>query len=126
MSREERLYKLREWLRDARGVTSEAAQRALEVSASTLKRDITYLRDRMGMPLKWAPARRAWELDEDAAPVGQQFELPGLWFSAQEVHALLTMQHLLSHLDAGGLLAPHVDPLMRRLSKILGLSLIHI
>jgi predicted DNA-binding transcriptional regulator YafY len=30
------------------------------------------------------------------------------------------MQHLLANLDAGGLLGPHIEPLMRRLGKLLG------
>ncbi len=46
-------------------------------------------------------------------------ELPGLWLSAEEIHALLTMQHLLVHLDAGGLLAPHIEPMMKRLRQML-------
>jgi predicted DNA-binding transcriptional regulator YafY len=53
-------------------------------------------------------------------PVGPQYELPGLWFSAAEIHALLTMQHLLANLDAGGLLGPHIQPLMARLTGLLG------
>ncbi|MEN9544618.1 MAG: hypothetical protein RLZZ598_1451, partial [Pseudomonadota bacterium] len=40
--------------------------------------------------------------------------------NADEVHALLTMQHLVSTLDAGGLLGPYIEPLMRRLHQILG------
>jgi predicted DNA-binding transcriptional regulator YafY len=45
--------------------------------------------------------------------------MPGLWFSAEEIHALLTMQHLLTHLDAGGLLGPHIQPLLARLHTML-------
>lgn len=120
MAREARLYRLTEWLRSGRGLTRAAAQRELEVSASTLKRDIAYLRDRTGMPVRWLPAEGAWRLDATQPPVGTQYELPGLWFSADEIHALLTMQHLLSHLDASGLLGPHIAPLMKRLGRILG------
>jgi predicted DNA-binding transcriptional regulator YafY len=49
-----------------------------------------------------------------------KFELPGLWFSAAEIHALLTMQQLLANLDGGGLLGPHIEPLLARLSGLLG------
>jgi predicted DNA-binding transcriptional regulator YafY len=45
--------------------------------------------------------------------------MPGLWFSAEEIHALLTMQHLLTHLDAGGLLGPHIQPLLAKLQTML-------
>jgi predicted DNA-binding transcriptional regulator YafY len=43
-----------------------------------------------------------------------------LWFSAEEIHALLTMQHLLANLDSGGLLGPQIQPLLARLSGLLG------
>jgi len=120
MARQERLYKLGQWLRSGRGVAPARALRELEVSASTLNRDLAYLRDRMGMPLHWVAADRAWRMDNPAAATGDQYELPGLWFSAEEIHALLTMQHLLAHLDAGGLLGAHIGPLMKRLGSILG------
>jgi len=46
------------------------------------------------------------------------FALPGLWFNPGEVHALLTMQHLLSNLEPG-LLAGHIKPLQARLKALL-------
>ncbi len=49
-----------------------------------------------------------------------KFELPGLWFSAEEIHALLTTQHLLSNLDTGGILGGHIKPLLSRLKTLLG------
>jgi predicted DNA-binding transcriptional regulator YafY len=51
---------------------------------------------------------------------GAQYELPGLWFNSGEVHALLTMQHLLTDLDPGGILTPHIQPLIARLNSLLG------
>ena len=44
--------------------------------------------------------------------------MPGLWFSASEVYALLTMRQLLAELQPG-LLDPHVQPLLNRLNAIL-------
>lgn len=49
---------------------------------------------------------------------GNAYELPGLWFNASEIHALLTMQQLLSSLGPG-LLTPHVEPLLSRLRMLL-------
>jgi predicted DNA-binding transcriptional regulator YafY len=51
---------------------------------------------------------------------GARFELPGLWFTEEEAYALVTMQHLLSSLDQGGLIGPHIAPLVARLDAILG------
>jgi len=120
MSRQERLYKLGKWLRDDHGVVHAKALRDLEVSSSTLHRDFAYMRDRLGMPVRWLPAERVWRMDSSQTITGEQYELPGMWFSAEEIHALLTMQHLLTHLDAGGLLGPHIGPLMKRLGSVLG------
>jgi len=52
--------------------------------------------------------------------VGPAYALPGLWFNEREIHALLTMQHLLSDLGAGGILQDHIGPLMARLNALLG------
>jgi predicted DNA-binding transcriptional regulator YafY len=41
------------------------------------------------------------------------------------MRALLTMQHLLANLDTGGLLGPHVEPLMKRLNQLLGTGTDH-
>jgi predicted DNA-binding transcriptional regulator YafY len=116
----ERLYKLRHLFISGACPTRQQLLRDLEVSPATLKRDLAHLRDRMNMPIVWDRDRGGWRLDTAQPVVGTQYELPGLWFSAEEIHALLTMQHLLSHLDAGGLLGPHIAPLMQRLSELLG------
>jgi predicted DNA-binding transcriptional regulator YafY len=116
----DRLYKLERWLAGGRRVTREFLLRELEVSASTLKRDIAKLRDQYNAPVEWDAERAGWYLDRSTANVGPQYELPGLWFSADEIHALLTMQHLLANLDAGGLMGPHIEPLMKRLHQALG------
>ena len=92
----------------------------LEVSPATLKRDLALLRDRLNSPIVFDRAQGGWRLDPRVQLAGTQYELPGLWLSAEEIHALLTMQHLLANLDAGGLLGQYVDPLMKRLTQILG------
>ena len=120
MAQNDRLYKIKNWLDAGRCVTREFLLRELEVSPATLKRDIALLRDRLNMPIAWDATPRGWRLDRSQPTVGPQYELPGMWFSAEEVHALLTMQHLLAHLDTGGLLGPHIEPLMKRLGQLLG------
>jgi predicted DNA-binding transcriptional regulator YafY len=91
----------------------------LEVSRATLKRDLEYLRNRLNAPIVWDPKAGGYRF-ERARGLGGQYGLPGLWFNAEEIHALLTMQHLLANLDAGGLLGPHIQPLMARLTGLLG------
>ncbi|MBS0446699.1 MAG: WYL domain-containing protein [Proteobacteria bacterium] len=120
MTQQDRLYKLRRWFDSGGCLTRDFLLRELEVSASTLKRDIEWMRDRLNAPIVWDRERGGWRKNLVQPAVGGQFELPGLWFSEDEMTALLIMQHLLSNLDAGGLLGPHIEPLMKRINQILG------
>lgn len=123
MDRTERFYKIDQLLAESRVVPFATMQSALEVSRATLKRDLLYLRDRLNAPIIWDRAARGYRYAGQTAAgtrAGGQFELPGLWFNAQEIHALLTMRHLLANLDRGGLLGPHVQPLMARLNGLMG------
>ena len=120
MDRTERFYKIDQLISERKSVTFAAMKEALEVSPATLKRDIQYLRERLNCPLIWDRETRGYRYESGAAHPGSQFELPGLWFNASEIHALLTMQHLMANLDKGGLLSPHIQPLMARLNGLLG------
>lgn len=120
MAQTDRLYKLKQWLDAGRCLTPAFLQHELEVSLSTVKRDLALVRDRLNAPLVHDKSAGGWRLDRGQALPGTQYELPGMWFSAEEIHALLTMQHLLANLDTGGLLGSHIEPLMARLAKILG------
>lgn len=120
MDRTERLYKIDLLLNEQPGISFVALQERLEVSRATLKRDLAYMKDRLNAPIVFDRFAGGYRFDKAAAPVGDQYELPGLWFSAEEIHALLTMQHLLANLDTGGLLGPHIRPLLARLTALLG------
>ena len=122
MSQTERLYKLKSWLDAGKCLSKAALLDALDISPATLKRDFAHLRDRMNAPIVHDRERGGWRLDPQSAAFGTQYELPSLWLTAEEIHALLTMQHLLANLDAGGLLAPHIAPLVARLDKLLGVG----
>jgi predicted DNA-binding transcriptional regulator YafY len=119
VGRGERLSKIGNLLKSGRCVRPAELLSTLEVSSATLKRDIQFLRDRLNAPLAWCRERGGWFLDNTHPSIGPQYELPGLWLSADEIHALLTMQRLLASLDTGGLLGPHIEPLMRKLSGLL-------
>ena len=122
MSQTERLYRLKSFLDAGRCLTRHFLLEEFGISLATVKRDIAHLRDRMNAPVVFDRERAGWRLDRQAATIGTQYELPGLWLTAEEIHALLTMQHLLAHLDAGGLLGPHIAPLVERLNKLLGVG----
>ncbi len=120
MGQTERLYQLKNWLDSGRCLSRAFLLEKLEISYSTLKRDIALLRDRMNAPVVFDDELRGWKLDPSVQLAGTQYELPGLWLSSDEMQALLTMQHLLANLDSGGLLGPHIEPLMKRLAQLLG------
>lgn len=118
MDRTERFYRIDQLLQGGRCVPFAEMQAALEVSRATLKRDLEYLRSRLNAPIEYDRDANGYRFAEGPRP-GRRYELPGLWFSAAEIHALLTMQHLLEDLQPG-LLTPHVKPLLSRFAAILG------
>ena len=122
MNRTERFYRI-ELLLKSRGTVSFAALLAeLGVSPATLKRDLQYLRDRLSAPIVYDAFDNGYRFAAAAGDAGRQarHELPGLWFSENEIHALLTMHQLLAGLDDDGVLARHLHPLMEKLQGMLG------
>jgi predicted DNA-binding transcriptional regulator YafY len=120
MSNTERIYQIDQMLADRKFVPRQELQERLGVSWATLKRDLNYLKDRLNAPIIFDRDLGGYRFEAEGKRVGRQYELPGLWFSAEEIHALLTMQHLLSNLDTGGLLGPQIKPLLARLTGLLG------
>jgi len=118
MARTERLYRIDQLLRSRRSLTRRELLSALECSQATLTRDIEYLRSQLNAPILFDSELGAYRLETSAAqaPV---YALPGLWFNDTEVHALLSIEHLLESIQPG-LLGPHIAPLRKRLESLLG------
>lgn len=121
MSNTERLYKIERLIR-ARGVVSfRVLLEELEVSRATLKRDLEYLRSRLGAPIEYDRDANGYRLGAQAAGLpGTRHELPGLWFDESELYSLLMAHQLLASLDEEGLLARHLQPLLERIHQLLG------
>ena len=122
MNQIERYYKIDQLLNERRVVSFSAMMVELEISRATLKRDLAYLRDRLNAPIIYDREAGGYRFEHDPLPIGIRYDLPGLWFAAEEIHALLTMQHLLANLDTGGLLGPHIKPLLTRLTALIGVA----
>jgi predicted DNA-binding transcriptional regulator YafY len=120
MGMTQRIYQIHQLLESRRYVTKQDLMDRLEISWATLKRDLTLMRDEFNAPIIYDRELGGYRFDTEEKRLGPQYELPGLWFSAEEIHALLTMQHLLSNLDSGGLLGPHIQPLLSKLAGLLG------
>ena len=133
MDRTERFYRIELLIKRQAGVSFEQLLSELEVSPATLKRDLQYLRDRMDAPIVYARDDNVYRFADAAEaavnggpslrPVAaKKHELPGVWFSEKELHALLTMHQLIAGLDDGGVLGRHLQPLLDKLHGMLGAS----
>jgi len=118
MDRTERLYKIQKLLQTKRFVHISEFLRLLEVSRATFRRDLEYLRDRLGAPIIWDRDRNGYSLQQstDGAELSN---LPGLWFTEKEVHALMTMMQLVHDLDPASLITPQINAIQERLMNIL-------
>jgi len=113
----DRIYQLHHILSGRRTpIPFEDLRERLGCSKATAYRLIHALEHYLGAPI---------ERDEDLGgfryrsdPEGRAFELPGLWFSAPELQALIVFQRLLRSLDPG-LLDEHLSPLAGRLDELL-------
>jgi proteasome accessory factor C len=112
----DRIYDLYRILRDRRTpISLQALAERLECSKPTVKRSIHKLREEFGAPIKTIRGRGYLLADDGKAGL---FELPGLWFNASELHALLSAHHLLSQVEPG-ILSQEIAPLRRRIRNIL-------
>lgn len=118
MERLERFYKIHQLLTDRKtAVAFSILKKSLGVSSATLKRDLEYMRGRFNAPIEYDREANGYRFGEPRP--GPRYELPGLWFSADEAYALLTMHTLLAELQPG-LLEPHIRPLQDRVRAVLG------
>jgi predicted DNA-binding transcriptional regulator YafY len=117
MERTERFYKIQNLLRSRHFVSMQDFMSELGVSRATFKRDLEYLRDRMRAPIVYDRDQKAYGFDPAVAD-STLWQLPGLWFSADELQALLTMDRLLGDLQPG-VLSELIAPLRKRLRGLL-------
>ena len=112
----DRIYCLHRVLLQARYPVQRAAlQEKLECSRATIIRIIRDMRDCLGAPIEYDREASGYHYNRAD---GQPYELPGLWFNASELHALLTVQRLLAEIQPG-LLESHLTPLRERIERIL-------
>ncbi len=111
----DRIFKAHGVLRRARHpVSLSILQHELECSRATANRIIDKLRDILRAPIPYDRARNGYLLGDGENSV----ELPGLWFNASELHALLVMQQLLREVQPGWLDA-ELEPLRERIDQLL-------
>jgi proteasome accessory factor C len=112
MDRFARLYALHKILSARRYPISLAAlMQELECSSATTKRIIADARNSLGAPIVYDREHNGYQYESG------HFEMPGIWFSPNELHALATSLHLLGSLKPG-ILDRWIEPLQRKLNDI--------
>jgi proteasome accessory factor C len=116
MERIEQIYKLHQLLKQRRtAIPRKELEHKLEVSRATLTRLLETCRERFGMPIEFSRQRGGYCYDEQQRDT---FELPGLWFSAAELRALMVSHRLLSAVEPG-VLKDYISPLQQRIESLL-------
>lgn len=114
MSEIVRLYKYKELLLGKRAVPRQELMDKLEISEATFKRDLAKLRDQLHVPIEYDRDQGGYVMRQGHT----DSELPGLWFSPEEVLSLVTIQHLMTQLEPG-LLGPKLKLLQGRLAELM-------
>jgi predicted DNA-binding transcriptional regulator YafY len=117
MSQFERVYKIDRLLRNRIAPSKQKLLAALDVSEPTLKRDLEYMRSRLGAPIIWNREAGGYSYAADQP----EFTIPGLWFSADEIHALLLIIHIVDQIQPS-FLRDQVRPFRDRLGAIANAS----
>lgn len=113
MSELDRFRSYEQMLSTRRAMAKHEILSRLEISPATFKRDLVKLRDLHNMPVVFDRDLGGYRLEADA-----QLELPGLWFSQDELLALMTIQSMIEQLEPG-ILGPKLKPLQKRLDDML-------
>lgn len=117
MDKFDRIYQLHNILRDRRTpISREDLMRRLECAEPTAYRLIRVLKDYLGAPIEWHEELGGYYYRSEAG--GGTYELPGLWFNAEELQALIVFERLFESLEPG-LLGEHLAPLSRRIHELL-------
>ncbi|MCG8428913.1 MAG: WYL domain-containing protein [Chromatiales bacterium] len=124
MDRFDRIFDLHKLLSASRQpVSRQRVEEELECSRATAKRIIEAMRLYLNAPIKYDRVRNGYYYDHSEAETGagKMYELPGVWFNASELHALLSVQQLLSDVQPG-LLEKQLAPLSKRIENLLQLQ----
>jgi predicted DNA-binding transcriptional regulator YafY len=115
LSKLDELYRLHRLLDGRRtGIARADLIGTHDFARATLSRLVADLRDKLNAPLIHDKDRGGYRYDT----ADGRFALPGLWFTADELLALVTLKHLLANLEPG-LLDDHLRPLQTRIDQLL-------
>ncbi|MEJ2308372.1 MAG: WYL domain-containing transcriptional regulator [Gammaproteobacteria bacterium] len=120
MDRFDRIYDLHKILSAARyPVSRHKLEQELECSRATVKRIIESMRLYLNAPIRYDRKLNGYIYDRSGDE--PMYELPGIWFNASELHALLSVHQLLADVQPG-LLEKQLAPLQERIEQLLNLQ----
>jgi predicted DNA-binding transcriptional regulator YafY len=112
MSQMERIYKLDRIFRRKHPPSKHEILQTFEISVAQFKRDLDYMRERLGAPVTFDGKAGGYRYDTS------DFNLPGLWFTEREVYSLLLMDTLLEQLQPG-FVREQLGPFKQKLRALL-------
>lgn len=118
MSNTERLLKIQRTLEGGKAVSANDFLRILEVSRATFRRDLDYLRDRLGVPVIWDADAGGYRIEVKEGDSRTQ-SIPGFWLNDKEIIGLLTVIQLLDEFEPETLIGEQIKPLRERLERLL-------
>ncbi|WP_101757306.1 YafY family protein [Oceanicoccus sp. KOV_DT_Chl] len=86
----------------------------LECSAQTVKRSIESMRDHLNAPIEFSRADHGYRY----FPSDQDYELPGLWMTGQELQSLVVIAQAIHSIDEG-LLTKEFDIFEKQVEKLM-------
>jgi proteasome accessory factor C len=119
MDRFDRIFKLHDILGNRRTpISMNELKQKLQCSRATVARALEKMEDYLGAPVEYDKKRKGYSYNRREGE--HPYELPGLWFSADELHGLLICQHLLTRIGPG-ILQEQVRHLQSRIERLLAL-----
>jgi len=116
MDRFDRVFELHRILSTRRRpVSRRELEEKMGCSRATVMRAIDFLRDQLLAPLEYDRERNGYYYRQDG---DGPWQLPGLWFSSEELHALMSSYELLSRVQPG-IFEDALRPAMARIEQLL-------
>ena len=118
MSNTERLLKIQRILETGTVVSTQDFLSVLEVSRATFRRDLDFLRDRLGVPVVWDTDACGYRIEVKEGD-SKAHNLPGFWLNDKEIIGLLTVIQVLDEFEPETLIGEKIKPLRDRLERLL-------